>query len=96
MTESFEQRGGCHCGALRYTMAMPPRWIHACHCTDCQRHTGSAFGLVAAVPRPGDKWHLDEIFIRIQGVQHYLWRAVDQDGVAAFRVDANRGRLASW
>ena len=31
--------------------------------------------------RPGDKWHLDEVFIRIQGVQHYLWRAVDQDGV---------------
>jgi putative transposase len=32
-------------------------------------------------PRPGDKWHMDEAFIRIQGVQHYLWRAVDQDGV---------------
>jgi putative transposase len=32
-------------------------------------------------PRPGDKWHLDEVFIRIQGVQHYLWRAVDRDGV---------------
>ena len=32
-------------------------------------------------PRPGDKWHLDEVFIRIQGLQHYLWRAVDQDGV---------------
>ena len=33
-------------------------------------------------PRPGDRWHMDEVFIRIQGVQHYLWRAVDQDGVA--------------
>src|SRR3979490_2688234 len=32
-------------------------------------------------PRPGDKWYLDEVFIRIQGVQHYLWRAVDQDGI---------------
>jgi putative transposase len=32
-------------------------------------------------PRPGDKWHMDEVFIRIRGVQHYLWRAVDQDGV---------------
>src|ERR1700734_1201996 len=32
-------------------------------------------------PRPGDKWHMDEVFIRIQGVQHYLWWAVDQDGV---------------
>jgi putative transposase len=33
-------------------------------------------------PRPGNKWHMDEVFIRIRGVQHYLWRAVDQDGVA--------------
>jgi transposase-like protein len=34
-------------------------------------------------PQPGDKWHMDEVFIRIQGVQHYLWRAVDQDGVCS-------------
>src|ERR671924_1700159 len=31
-------------------------------------------------PRPGDKWHLDEVFITINKVQHYLWRAVGQDG----------------
>ncbi len=31
-------------------------------------------------PRPGDKWHLDEMVIRMNGVQHYLWRAVDQRG----------------
>jgi len=32
-------------------------------------------------PRPGDTWHLDEVFIRINGVLQYLWRAVDQNGV---------------
>ena len=32
-------------------------------------------------PQPGDTWHLDEVFIRIRGVLHYLWRAVDQHGV---------------
>jgi putative transposase len=32
-------------------------------------------------PRPGDTWHLDEVFIKIGGKTHYLWRAVDQDGV---------------
>jgi putative transposase len=32
-------------------------------------------------PRPGDKWHLDGVFIRIQGVQQYLWGVVDQDDV---------------
>ena len=31
-------------------------------------------------PRPGDKWHLDEVFIRISGKLHYLWSAVDQHG----------------
>src|SRR4051812_46589474 len=31
-------------------------------------------------PRPGDKWHRDEVFLTIKGEQHYLWRAVDQDG----------------
>jgi putative transposase len=30
-------------------------------------------------PRPGDKWHLDEVFLNIHGERHYLWRAVDQD-----------------
>ena len=30
--------------------------------------------------RLGDVWHLDEIFVKIRGERHYLWRAVDQDG----------------
>jgi putative transposase len=30
-------------------------------------------------PRPGDKWHLDEVFLTINGERQYLWRAVDQD-----------------
>ena len=28
----------------------------------------------------GDIWYLDEVFIKVNGVLHYLWRAVDQDG----------------
>ncbi len=26
------------------------------------------------------RWHLDEVYVRINGVQHYLWRAVDHEG----------------
>ena len=33
------------------------------------------------MPKPGDKWHLDEVFLRIRGKLHCLWRAVDQHGV---------------
>lgn len=40
-----------------------------------------ANGLKRRRPRPGDKWYMDEVFIRIRGKQHLLWRAVDQDGV---------------
>ena len=37
------QEGGCACGAIRYRLSAPPLIVHACHCRDCQRLTGSAF-----------------------------------------------------
>ena len=47
-------------------------------------------------PRPGDKWHLDEVFIRIRGKLHYLWRAVDQDGhVLDILVQSRRNTKAA-
>jgi len=47
-------------------------------------------------PRPGDKWHLDEVFLRINGVQHYLWRAVDQEGnVLDILVQSRRDQAAA-
>jgi putative transposase len=39
-----------------------------------------ANGLRHRRPKPGDKWHLDEVFLTIRGTRHYLWRAVDQEG----------------
>src|SRR4051794_36221191 len=33
------------------------------------------------LPRAGDKWHLDEVAIKIAGVKHRLWRAVHQSGM---------------
>jgi putative transposase len=47
-------------------------------------------------PRPGDKWHLDEMFIKINGKDHYLWRAVDQDGnVLDILVQSRRNKKAA-
>lgn len=44
----------------------------------------------------GSKWHLDEVFIKINGEQHYLWRAVDQNGlVIDILVQPKRDRLAA-
>lgn len=47
-------------------------------------------------PRPGDRWHLDEVFIKINGRIHYLWRAVDQDGdVLDIMVQSRRNKNAA-
>jgi hypothetical protein len=35
--------GGCACGQVRYQITNEPLFTHACHCSDCQRSTGSAF-----------------------------------------------------
>ena len=46
--------------------------------------------------RIGSKWHLDEVFIKMNGVQHYLWRAVDQNGVVIdILVQPKRDRWAA-
>lgn len=41
--------GRCQCGALRYSVAAPPLMIYACHCSNCQKQTGSAFVLSATI-----------------------------------------------
>jgi putative transposase len=47
-------------------------------------------------PQPGYKWHLDEVFLRIHGDRHYLWRAVDQDGhVPDILVQRRRDKQAA-
>jgi putative transposase len=51
---------------------------------------GIAEGLRPRRPRPGDKWHPDEVFIKINGVRKYLWRAVDQDGTVLDILVRNR------
>jgi len=47
------------------------------------RKFGQAFAnrIRRRLPRAGDKWHLDEAVVKIAGVKHWLWRAVDQDGL---------------
>ena len=43
MTEKRVSEGGCSCGNIRYRMTGEPLIVHACHCRQCQRITGSAF-----------------------------------------------------
>src|SRR6266446_6016253 len=55
-----------------------------------------ANGLRRKSPRPGDRWHLDEVFLKINGRSHYLWRAVDQDGdMLDILVQSHRDKKAA-
>ena len=55
-------------------------------CYESIREWGLRFGRLFANslrrrrPRPADEWFMDEVFIRIRGKLHCLWRAVDQHG----------------
>ena len=47
-----EIKGGCLCGAVRYTTQAEPAMVVVCHCRDCQKFTGSAFATLVAVRKP--------------------------------------------
>src|SRR5687767_9111249 len=47
MSESFE--GGCTCRGVRYRVTRRPMVVHACHCSWCQRETGTAFATNAVI-----------------------------------------------
>ena len=90
--------GGCACGAIRYALTAPPLVVHACHCLDCQRITGSAFvinvwierqfvDLVSGDPRSfrragGTGKHHDLFFCERCGT--YLWSRYHIAGDALF------------
>ena len=41
--------GLCACGLVKFRLTSAPMFIHCCHCTDCQRQTGSAFVINALI-----------------------------------------------
>ena len=45
----IEMEGGCPCGTVRYRLTASPLFVHCCHCTRCQRETGSAFAVNALI-----------------------------------------------
>jgi hypothetical protein len=62
--------------------SLMPAWsLRDVELLPAERGVVVSYGTVRRWPRPGVTWHLELAFIRLQGVQHYLWRAADLDGI---------------
>ena len=48
-TNSMIHEGTCTCGHIRYRLTSEPLFVHCCHCTWCQRESGTAFALNAII-----------------------------------------------
>ncbi len=53
--------GGCLCGAVRYHADTKPLRVVVCHCTNCQKQSGTAFSLVVTIP--SEALHLDGLTV---------------------------------
>lgn len=67
--------GKCRCGRIRYRVTAAPRFVFACHCTDCQQLTASAFSLGMAVADQG---------FDLEGKLH-CWTKVADSGGKSFQ-----------
>lgn len=61
--------GSCHCGAIAYEAEVNPETVGICHCTDCQRLTGSAYRV--SVPAPASTFRL------VRGEPHKYVKTAD-------------------
>ncbi len=50
-SDSKIREGGCQCGRVRYRVEGEPMAFGVCHCTECQRQSGSAFGMSMITPK---------------------------------------------
>jgi hypothetical protein len=48
-TDNASHQGGCACGDIRYRVHGGPLFVHACHCSWCQRETGGPFAINALI-----------------------------------------------
>jgi len=70
-------RGGCSCGKVRYQLLAVPIRVHCCHCTDCQRHTGSAFVINAIIETSAIRFirgALEAVSVRRAYCPHDIYR----------------------
>lgn len=69
LAASAIRAGGCQCGAIRYRIDGDPGMVSVCHCAECQRQSGSAFGMTLVLRQ--------DQFSLLQGTPKCFVRATD-------------------
>ncbi|MGD9512321.1 MAG: GFA family protein [Geminicoccaceae bacterium] len=59
--------GRCQCGAATYTVTAEPEAVYVCHCRECQKQSGSAFGVSVAVPKADFRLERGEVRVWSRG-----------------------------
>ncbi|KQZ56861.1 MULTISPECIES: GFA family protein [unclassified Lysobacter] len=78
----------CSCGQLRLACEGEPVRVSVCHCLECQRRTGSAFGVQARYPR--------ERVRLLEGRSGRFERRGDTGSLASFRFCQDCGSTVYW
>jgi hypothetical protein len=69
---AHERKGGCLCGAVRYVISGEPQPIAVCHCTHCQKQSGSAFSFNLFVKEEDYQQHGETLFYPDTGDSGHL------------------------
>lgn len=64
MSDRYSVQGGCLCGAVRFELTAPPFSAGYCHCTRCQRRTGTGSSISAFVDPSALRWVSGESLVR--------------------------------
>jgi hypothetical protein len=81
--------GGCSCGAVRYRVRNKPVRTGVCHCTFCQRRTGSAFGI-------GAYFREQDVEILSGELKTYEHRSDESGRKLWMQFCANCGSTVTW
>lgn len=82
-----ERRASCACGQLTATCTGEPVRISMCHCLECQKRTGSAFGVQARFASEN---------VKIDGRSAEFLRVGDSGGHVTFRFCPSCGSTVTW
>jgi hypothetical protein len=77
----------CACGQVRVTCAGDPVMVSLCHCADCQKRTGSSFGIAAFFQRQD---------VETSGVTRPYTRSSDSGSQVTFHFCPNCGSSVFW